>query len=179
MKKAASINLDTSGGGGSPNKTGSISSADPFGDLDKFEGKNFVGWVAARSDKKEMLTNALVESLNIPYFRLSQDNYLKLQLTDQDVRFVGSLFGSLLLQVGAIRNLEDAANREFKEEISYGWHKNNRMVEAWAKKSESESERPGAKYTEAEVQQLLLGLRREHKDNIEMLRKEQVRIKKM
>ena len=38
---------------------------------------------------------------------------------------------------------------------------------------ESKESKTGAKYTEAEWQQMVLGLRRENKENIEKLRKEQ------
>merc|ERR1719348_532261 len=39
--------------------------------------------------------------------------------------------------------------------------------------SEECSTKPGAKYTEAEFQQALMGLKREHKENIEKMRKDQ------
>ena len=39
--------------------------------------------------------------------------------------------------------------------------------------SEECSTKPGAKYTEAEFQQAVMGLKREHKENIEKMRKDQ------
>ena len=38
---------------------------------------------------------------------------------------------------------------------------------------EATGAKTGAKYTEAEYQQMILGMKREHKENIEKLRKEQ------
>ena len=38
---------------------------------------------------------------------------------------------------------------------------------------EGGSAKAGAKYTEAEWQQMILGMKREHRENIEILRKEQ------
>ena len=38
---------------------------------------------------------------------------------------------------------------------------------------ETNGAKTGAKYTEAEWQQMILGMKREHKENIERLRKEQ------
>lgn len=39
--------------------------------------------------------------------------------------------------------------------------------------AEANGAKTGAKYTEAEWQQMILGMKREHKENIERLRKEQ------
>ena len=39
--------------------------------------------------------------------------------------------------------------------------------------TEESASKPGAKYTEAEFQQLLMGLKREHKEAVEKMRKEQ------
>ena len=50
--------------------------------MEIFEGKRFVGWIAKK---------------------LSEDNYLKIMLTDQDFKFVGSIFGELLLKSGILK----------------------------------------------------------------------------
>merc|ERR1719510_511639 len=85
-------------------------------------------------------------------------------------------------------NLEDQNTVLFRDDVMYQWKKtsekphhqtcsNGTPGKIEFKKLPIENgdlseQRHGAKYTEAEVQQLLMGLKREHKDNLELLQKD-------
>ena len=131
-------------------------------ECDTFEGKAFLKWVVHTLDK---------------------DNYLKMQLTEQDMKFVGKQLGGLLWKSGILKELEPIDDPQvlFKDDIMYQWRKEESKSSSATNtpgkiefnlKQNGEQEKHGAKYTEAEVQQLLMGLKREHKDNLELLQKE-------
>ena len=131
-------------------------------ECDTFEGKAFLKWVVHTLDK---------------------DNYLKMQLTEQDMKFVGKQLGGLLWKSGILKELEPIDDPQvlFKDDIMYQWRKEESKSSSatntpgkieFTMKQNGDQEKHGAKYTEAEVQQLLMGLKREHKDNLELLQKE-------
>ena len=93
LKKAASISLEErspgkdqhqqGGSGGKPRFT--LEERSDFREMEKFEGRLFISWIAAN---------------------LSQDNYLKIMMTEQDLKFVGGFFGTLLLRAGVMKAME-------------------------------------------------------------------------
>merc|ERR1719278_73104 len=152
MKKAASLaHVDA----GSPR--GKHARADPSLMGEKFEGR--------------MLLHLFASCF-------TEDSYLKLQLTNQDFRFLGRQLCSVLLGLGVLRPAPGQEN-VFKEEGTYSWaHTEQRRKTSWKTSAnllaaEESNSRPGARYTEAELQQALLGLKRSHKEAIEQMRKEQ------
>merc|ERR1719278_1260013 len=152
MKKAASLaHVDA----GSPR--GKHARADPSLMGEKFEGR--------------MLLHLFASCF-------TEDSYLKVQLTNQDFRFLGRQLCSVLLGLGVLRPAPGQEN-VFKEEGTYSWaHTEQRRKTSWKTSAnllavEESNSRPGARYTEAELQQALLGLKRSHKESIEQMRKEQ------
>lgn len=53
--------------------------------MDMFEGKTFLSWIASK---------------------LSEDQYLKIMLTEKDCNFIGSLFADMLILAGVMSPLE-------------------------------------------------------------------------
>ena len=150
MKKAASINFEAPIAKKKPENITKLN----LSEVDTFEGRAFSKWIAQT---------------------LSGDNYLKVQLTEQDLKFIGKQIGTLLLTAEVIKSLEDHETL-FKDDLMYAWKRShsaeNKVGKIEFKINGKESEKHGAKYTEAEVQQLLMGLKREHKDNLELLQKD-------
>ena len=56
---------------------------------------------------------------------LDKDNYLKMQLTEQDMKFVGKQLGGLLWKSGILKELEPIDDPQvlFKDDIMYQWRK--------------------------------------------------------
>ncbi|TRY63309.1 hypothetical protein TCAL_13592 [Tigriopus californicus] len=171
LKKAASINLDHTSPDhhihAKPRPKFILDRKTAFQDLERFDGRQFLSWVERF---------------------IAEDPYLKIMLTEQDFKFVGHLFGSELLKIRALRAVQEGnSGHDLRDDVIYAWSKspptptrNGTPVKVdWKNASEFHSPsssakgNPGAKYSEAELQQALLGLKREHKDSIELLRKEQ------
>lgn len=167
LKKAASINLDQTSPDhhihAKPRPKFILDRKTSFQDLDRFDGRQFLQWVERF---------------------IAEDPYLKIMLTEQDFKFVGHLFGSELLKIRALKAVQEGSSgTELREDVIYAWSKspptptrNGTPVKLdWktASPGSSSKSNPGAKYTEAELQQALMGLKREHKESIELLRKEQ------
>ena len=173
LKKAASINLDQSFSGGKsklkvePLITQSVKPLD-VSECDTFEGRAFLKWVT---------------------HTLANDDYFKMQLTEQDLKFIGRQIGTLLVSAKVVKEMDDKNHNEenecilFRDDIMYQWKKSDKQSCNAGTPGKIEFKLPniqngeneqkhGAKYTEAEVQQLLMGLKREHKDNLELLQKD-------
>jgi len=130
---------------------------------EKFEGKQLINWFTTC---------------------FNDDNYLKITLTNQDFRFIARQFGHQLINLGVLKSCDHNEN-QFKEDGMYfwsggevpkaprkgSWKMSNGVLPTVP--SEEASTKAGAKYTEAEFQQAIMGLKREHKENIEKMRKDQ------
>ena len=114
--------------------------------------------------------------------------------SDQDLKFVSHKFGTLLLKAKVLKMLGGMPNKddkefEFRDDVMYQWACKSESFAAppgkisngWKISSPfsnsisnsvgsdeglASSNRPGAKYTEAEYQQALMKLKREHKEKI-------------
>eukprot|EP00092_Neocalanus_flemingeri_P034648 GFUD01037690.1.p1 GENE.GFUD01037690.1~~GFUD01037690.1.p1 ORF type:complete len:617 (+),score=161.08 GFUD01037690.1:261-1853(+) len=144
-------------------KTGTMKGVDKLDvNCDKFEGKLLLNWFTSC---------------------FNDDNYLKISLTSQDFRFIARQFGNQLISLGVLKCCDSHENY-FKEDGVYCWSTGEMKVprkSSWKMSAgvlptvpaEEGCVKSGAKYTEAEFQQALMGLRREHKENIEKMRKDQ------
>jgi len=145
-------------------KQGTIKGVDKLDvTCDKFEGKLLLNWFTSC---------------------FNDDNYLKITLTNQDFRFIARQFGNQLINLGVLK-CSDTTESYFKEDGLYFWSTGDMSKvprkSSWKMSagvlptvaSEEACTKAGAKYTEAEFQQALMGLKREHKENIEKMRKDQ------
>ena len=81
-----------------------------------------------------------------------------------------------------IKDLEENPENLFKDDVMYQWKRSHTEKNLGTpgkiefkipqQNGEDHTNKHGAKYTEAEVQQLLMGLKREHKDNLELMQKD-------
>jgi len=145
-------------------KQGMIKGADKFDmNCEKFEGRLLLNWFTSC---------------------FNDDSYLKITLTAQDFRFIARQFGNQLINLGVLKSV-DHEEKQLKEEGMYywtaaevskvprksSWKMSNGVLPTVP--SEDASTKAGAKYTEAEFQQAVMGMKREHKENIEQMRKDQ------
>ena len=104
--------------------------------------------------------------------------------------FSGKQIGTLLLNSKILRDVEESKESseiKFKDDVMYQWKRNYHEINKTNSNTttpgkiefkiqngddhDGNKQKHGAKYTEAEVQQLLLGLKREQKDNLELMQK--------
>ncbi|CAB4056763.1 FMN2 [Lepeophtheirus salmonis] len=113
---------------------------------------------------------------------LQEENHLKQRLTDEDLSSIAQHVADFLLALGVLHG----TNGAFKEDSTYSFSKRHSLRNSpertlsnkWRKNSSSASSsvesspKLGLKYTEAEMQQVILGLKRQLKESIETLKKE-------
>ena len=120
--------------------------------------------------------------------------------TDQDMRFLAHQFGSMLLKIKVLKMLDPSCAKDpkeisFRDDVMYQWSCKSESIagtpirnnSSWKLSSNlpangstpsgvdeelASSNKPGAKYTEAEYQQALMKLKREHKEKIREMQKE-------
>ncbi|XP_068202042.1 uncharacterized protein [Palaemon carinicauda] len=136
---------------------------------EKFEGQMLINWfVSAFSD----------------------GHYLRHVITNQDLKILATQFCTYLLAAGVLRQIEDVSaplELLFRPDLMYFWSHTEASPaqiltpgkispSAWPPPNFAEllsSARPGAKYTEAEFQQVVMGLKREHKESLDRVERDQ------
>ncbi|XP_063240371.1 protein cappuccino isoform X2 [Bacillus rossius redtenbacheri] len=134
----------------------------------------------------QMLINWFVSSF-------AEEHYLRVILTSQDMRILAVQFCTHLLAAGVLRQIPDKdvpLETMFRPDLMYFWSHAEAPLAApptpgrlsqlsWPPASPGLPDlsslvappacSPGAKYTEAEFQQVVMGMKREHKENLKRL----------
>ncbi|KAK7066966.1 Fmn2p [Halocaridina rubra] len=136
---------------------------------EKFEGQMLINWFVST---------------------FSEGHYLRHVITNQDLKILATQFCTHLLAAGVIRQIEDVSaplELLFRPDLMYYWAHTEASpaqiltpgkisMSVWPPPNFTElvsSSRPGAKYTEAEFQQVVMGLKREHKESLDRVERDQ------
>jgi len=104
---------------------------------------------------------------------INDDACLKLSLNQKDFNYISVKMIDYLISIGV---LQSQCGAHYKDEGVYTWTKGSFRKSAWVLNSTPPLEngtKAGAKYTEAEYQQALMGLRKENRLAMDRMRKEQ------
>ncbi|KAJ9582146.1 hypothetical protein L9F63_003488, partial [Diploptera punctata] len=144
---------------------------------EKFEGQMLINWFVSA---------------------FPEVHYLRVLLAPQDLRILAAQFSTHLLAAGVLRQIPDKEvplEPLFRPDLMYYWSHaetptaapptpGRLTASAWppssplgfsaaAELANAATSRPGARYTEAEFQQVVMGLKREHRENLNRLSKDQ------
>ncbi|XP_068085299.1 protein cappuccino isoform X2 [Anabrus simplex] len=175
LRKVASLTLDRNTLEQKVNKPRFLPEKLDFQIYEKFEGQMLINWFVSA---------------------FTEDHYLRLLLTTQDLRILAAQFCTHLLAAGVLRQIPDkdvVLESLFRPDLMYYWSHAEAPTAApltpgrlssmaWPPPSPlglpvdglaTTPTRPGARYTEAEFQQVVMGLKREHRDNLNRLARQQ------
>ncbi|XP_050687757.1 uncharacterized protein LOC126981101 isoform X3 [Eriocheir sinensis] len=169
LRKVASLTLDRATIDKRVTKPKFVPEKLDFKIYEKFEGQMLINWFVSA---------------------FSEGHYMRHVVASQDLKILAAQFCTHLLAAGVIRQIEDTnAPMEllFRPDLMYYWaHTEASPAQiltpgkispsAWPPPNFAEfftSSRPGAKYTEAEFQQVVMGLKREHKESLEKVQQGQ------
>ncbi|KAL1444503.1 hypothetical protein MTO96_029814 [Rhipicephalus appendiculatus] len=138
-----------------------------FSIYEKFEGQMLLNWFCTT---------------------FPEDHYLRFLLTKQDLKLLAAQFCTHLLAAGVLRQIEDEnapLESLFRPDLMYYWTHSEvpacpvsnvvpgkLTTDYWPPPDSEGDARPGLRYTEAEAQQMVMGLKKAHRNELEKLQKE-------
>ncbi|KAK8381898.1 hypothetical protein O3P69_015123 [Scylla paramamosain] len=169
LRKVASLTLDRATIEKRVTKPKFVPEKLDFKIYEKFEGQMLINWFVST---------------------FSEEHYMRHVVAPQDLKIMATQFCTHLLAAGVIRQIEDASvpiELLFRPDLMYYWaHTEASPAQiltpgkisptVWPPPNFAESlssTRPGAKYTEAEFQQVVMGLKREHKESLDRIQQGQ------
>ncbi|GFQ85170.1 formin-2 [Trichonephila clavata] len=167
LRKVASLTLDKATIDSKVNRPKFVPEKLDFSLYEKFEGQMLIHWLCSA---------------------FPDDHYLRFLLSKQDLKILAAQFCTNLLAAGVLRQIEDEnaplANL-FRPDLMYYWtHSESRTSSApppgklsptvWPTStiSEASENKTGQTFSENEVQNMILNLKKEHRDTVDRIQKE-------
>ncbi|GFU28300.1 formin-2 [Nephila pilipes] len=167
LRKVASLTLDKATIDSKVNRPKFVPEKLDFSLYEKFEGQMLIHWLCSA---------------------FPDDHYLRFLLSKQDLKILAAQFCTNLLAAGVLRQIEDEnaplANL-FRPDLMYYWtHSESRTSSApppgklsptvWPTStiSEASENKTGQSFSENEVQNMILNLKKEHRDTVDRIQKE-------
>ncbi|CAL1290920.1 unnamed protein product [Larinioides sclopetarius] len=167
LRKVASLTLDKATIDSKVNRPKFVPEKLDFSLYEKFEGQMLIHWLCSA---------------------FPDDHYLRFLLSKQDLKILAAQFCTNLLAAGVLRQIEDEnaplANL-FRPDLMYYWtHSESRTSSApppgklpptvWPTTTASDvsESKPGQTFNEAEVQNMILNLKKEHRETVDRIQKE-------
>ncbi|KAH6925890.1 hypothetical protein HPB50_011509 [Hyalomma asiaticum] len=167
LRKVASLTLERAAIEAKVNRPKVVPEKLDFSLYEKFEGQMLLNWFCTT---------------------FPEDHYLRFLLTKQDLKLLAAQFCTHLLAAGVLRQIEDEnapLESLFRPDLMYYWTHSEVPVcpasnvvpgklttDYWPPPDSEGDARPGLRYTEAEAQQMIMGLKKAHRNELEKLQKE-------
>lgn len=168
LRKVASLTLERAAIEAKVNRPKVVPEKLDFSIYEKFEGQMLLNWFCTT---------------------FPEDHYLRFLLTKQDLKLLAAQFCTHLLAAGVLCQIEDEnapLESLFRPDLMYYWTHSEvptcpasnvvpgkLTTDYWPPPPDSDGDnRPGLRYTEAETQQMIMGLKKAHRMELEKMQKE-------